>query len=49
MGWLGARAVLVARVEVHVYRVRFTGGIACTKERIKSLKKILLETVGKWL
>ena len=40
MGRLGARAVLASRVEVRVDRVRFTGGMACTKERIKSGKKL---------
>ena len=46
MGRLGARAVLAARVEARVDRVRFTGGMACTKERIKSGKK--LDTVTGW-
>lgn len=46
MGRLGARTVLAARVEARVDRVRFTGGMACTKERIKSGKKI---GYGDWL
>ena len=45
-GWLGAHTVLAAWVEVCINCVRFTGGMICTKERIKSEKRI---GYGDWL
>ena len=38
-GGLGARAVFGVRVEARVDPVCFTGGMACTKERINSRKE----------